>query len=150
MHERPAFDCTRGQYVLDFRGFSPGCTLLGALLPPRASSRSPDRTPAGHGLGRARVVSSGLAQSSKRSPYTQCLLNFFFRGIYLLLCSPFVYLYIYFIIFVCLLFTSVCFTFSSFTFLCFYDTSFFSWCVYAVPVITQQNGMALRCLPGAT
>ena len=148
MHERPAFDCTRGQYVLDFRGFSPGCTLLGALLPPRASSRSPDRTPAGHGLGRARVVSSGLAQSSKRSPYTQCLLNFFFRGIYLLLCSPFVYLYIfhYFCLFIVY--------FSLFHFLFFYffvyDTSFFSWCVYAVPVITQQNGMALRCLPGAT
>ena len=69
MHKRPAFDCTRGQYFPDFWDFSPGCPLLGALLSRRASSRSPDRTPAGGGLGRARVVSWGRAQSSKRRPY---------------------------------------------------------------------------------
>ena len=69
MHERPAFDCTRGQHLPDFRGFSPGCPLLGALLPRRASSRSPVRTPAGGGLGRARIVSWGRAQSPKRRPY---------------------------------------------------------------------------------
>ena len=69
MHKRPAFDCTRGQYFPDFWDFSPGCPLLGALLSRRASSRSPDRTPAGGGRVRARVTSWGRAQSSKRSPY---------------------------------------------------------------------------------
>ena len=121
MHERPAFDCMRGQHVLDFRGFSPGCTLPGALLPLRASSRSPDRTPAGNGLGCARVVSSGLVQSLKRSPYPLYYLFiylFFFRGIYSLLCSCFVYLYIS-IIFVCsIVFTLVYFIFYYFTCFC--------------------------------
>ena len=69
MHERPAFDCTRGQDFPDFRRFSPECPLLIALLHRRASFRSPDRTPATGGLGRARVVSWGRAQSSKRRPY---------------------------------------------------------------------------------
>ena len=69
MHKRPAFDCTRDQHPPDFRGFSPGCPLLGALLPRRASSRSPDRTPAEGGLGRARVVSWGRAHRSKRRPH---------------------------------------------------------------------------------
>ena len=35
MHKRPAFDCTRGQHFPHFRRFSPGCPLLGALLPRR-------------------------------------------------------------------------------------------------------------------
>ena len=69
MHERPAFDCTRDQHFLNFRLFSPGCLLLGVLLPRRAFSRSPARTPARDGLGRARVVSWGRVQSSKRRPY---------------------------------------------------------------------------------
>ena len=62
MRERPAFDCTRGQHFLDFRLFSPGCPLLGALLPRRASSRSPARTLAGGGLGRAHVASWGVCK----------------------------------------------------------------------------------------
>ena len=69
MHERPAVDCTRGQHFPEIWGFSPGCPLLGALLPRRASSRSPDRTPAEGGLGRARVVSWGRAHRSKRRPH---------------------------------------------------------------------------------
>ena len=60
---------SRGQHFPDFRGFSPGCPLRGALLSRRASSRSPDLTPAGGGPGRARVVSWGRAQSSKRSSF---------------------------------------------------------------------------------
>ena len=56
MHEGPAFDRTRGQHFPDFRRFSPGCPLLGVLRPRVASSRPLDRTSAGGGLGRARVV----------------------------------------------------------------------------------------------
>ena len=65
MHERLAFDGAKGQHFLDFRRFS----HLGALRPRRASSRSPDGTPAGGGRGRARVVSSGSVEHSKRRPY---------------------------------------------------------------------------------
>ena len=65
MHEMPASDWTRGQHFADCRGFSPGCPLLGALVPRRAFSRSLARA----GLGRFRVVWWGRAQSSKRRPY---------------------------------------------------------------------------------
>ena len=43
MYERSSFNCTRDQHFLDFRRFSPGCPFLIAIVPRRASSRSPDR-----------------------------------------------------------------------------------------------------------
>ena len=63
------FGCTKGQHFPYFRGFSPGCPLLGALLPRRASPRSPDWTPVGNSLARASIFGWGRAQSSKRRPY---------------------------------------------------------------------------------
>ena len=57
---QPAFDRTRGQHFSDFQGFSPGCPLLGALLPRQVFSRSPDRPPAGDGLGLPASSRGGL------------------------------------------------------------------------------------------
>ena len=69
MHKGPAFDCTYGRHFPDFLGFFPGCLLLGALLPGRDSFRSPDWTPSGGVLGRARFVSWGRVQCSKSTSY---------------------------------------------------------------------------------
>ena len=76
MHQRPAFDFTRGQHFSDFRHSSPGCPLLGALHPRRDSSRSRDRTTAGGSLGRALDVSFGAYAKFKTkvlSPRWHCL-----------------------------------------------------------------------------
>ena len=62
--------CSRGHTAfLDFGIFSPRCPLLGSFLPRCDSSRSPAWTPAGGGLGHARVVSWRRVKSLKRRPY---------------------------------------------------------------------------------
>ena len=68
------FGGTRGQRFPDFRGLLPGCPLLRALLPRRASSCSPDRIPAGEASA-VPASSGGTALLSLHYPcqtYTVC------------------------------------------------------------------------------